>query len=59
MKTKARYIAVDNDKIIPPDYAAPPGYPVIVLSGVSMLSPHTSVLKDPFVKLTLLRWLEI
>lgn len=54
---ESMYIAVKNDRIIPPDYAAPPACPVVVLRDVSMLSPHTAVLNDTRAKYLLLKQL--
>jgi hypothetical protein len=58
INTVASYITVYNDQIIPADYSAPPRYPVIVLHGISRLSPHTAILNDPFVKLWILNQLK-
>ena len=55
LKSRAIYLAVENDPVIPPDYAAPPNTPVLVLRDVSRMSPHTAILNDPVAKYLLIK----
>jgi hypothetical protein len=54
---ESTYYAVENDKMVPPDFAAPAGRPVIVLNNVSIFSPHTAILSNPVLLYLLLKTL--
>lgn len=47
VEVEASYLAVKNDPIIPPEYAAPVGNVVTVLDGVYSINPHVAVLNNP------------
>ena len=55
IKTKARYIATENDYIVPPSFSAPPNVPVVVLRDVSRTNPHTAILNNTIAKYWILK----